>query len=164
MSRRHLLLIQTIVKFESHFGYPLWECEREHLADLLKIEKLPSKGLAHDPVAVAQAHPTVKKHRLSDLEMKTAGKYEGDFKEDLEGAIEDQIDGEAQEIEEEETEKVLQWLGEGWESLVSTLRQEVEVKAAMKPWPSISIETRASRRRKRYGSTPGMQYRPLRLS
>lgn len=102
-----LFLLLFFIRCISNFEHLLWESEREYLTDFLKVEKLFSKGSAYDSISVAQACPTVKKQRQSDLKMKRASKYKRDFKGDIMGLIKNKIDGKAKEIKDEKTEKAL---------------------------------------------------------
>lgn len=132
IARRHLFLVQTITKFQDHFQYPLWESEKEYIADLLKVERLAGdKNAIQDTSSYRQRaqnqsgpppHPLGnRKHVCDELRSEVR-------KEDQEDAgcgkkVAKESDSEAEDIEDQETEKAIEWLGAEWRSIVQILRQ-----------------------------------------
>ena len=126
IARRRLLLIRTIAKFEGHFPFPLWESEREYLADLLKVKRLawgektiqdPSscRQRAKIPSKFSQRSPT-NKYRVRDDLGSGVVKRRGHRKEAPEE--------DATETEDEKTEKAIKWLKAEWNSSVMTILRQ----------------------------------------
>ena len=126
--------MRTIDQFKSHFGYTLWEHEKDNLAILLKVERLGThesytqytysdsqrtKDLSKNYQYLKRDKKHVQPARRSDTPM-VEEKHARHEKETVEGESEE---GE-EEGEEEEIEKELQWLGAEWESMVKILRQK----------------------------------------
>lgn len=129
LARRRLFYARTITRFESQFQYPLWESEKEYLAQLLhlKVERpvrnedairdassFPQR--AQGSAKVAQHDPRsergVRDNLKSDnLKSDAARKMEGDTTGHRREAAEEIDDSEVDDIEDRETEKALQWLG-----------------------------------------------------
>ena len=130
IARRRLFLVRTIQKFESHFRYPLWDHEKEHLAVLLKVERpgnhesytqhtysdsQRTKGLSTNHRYLKRDEKHVQPAQRSDTTV-VEGNHARHERETVEG--------ESDEGEEEEIENELQWLGAEWESMVKILRQK----------------------------------------
>ncbi len=134
LARRRLFLTRAIARFETHFQDTLWESEIEYLADLLKVERparnknpihdASSRGLrAQDLVMPAQGYTPIKKQVQNGPKSKAAEKDDGGGTGYGSGAAQEKDDGEAEEIEEEETDREIRWLEAEWDSLAKIWRQ-----------------------------------------
>ena len=136
IARRRLFYAQTIIKFESQFQYPLWESEKEHLAQLLhlKVERpVRNENVIRDASSISQQAQGSAKVAQSDSrsvrdvrdnpEPDAVRNIEGDVTGQRREAAEEKNDSEVDDIEDRETDKALRWLGAEWESLAKILRQ-----------------------------------------
>jgi len=136
LARRRLFHAQTIARFESRFRYPLWESEKEHLAQLLylKLDRpVSNKDAIRDAFSSPERAQGSAKMAHSDLrnESEVCGDSKsgavkenaGDTSRYTREAAEEKDDSELDEIEDRETEEALEWLGAEWGSLAKILKQ-----------------------------------------
>lgn len=130
LARRRLFHAQTIARFESQFRYPLWECEKEYLAQLLhlKLERpLSNEDATRETLSSPQRAQCSAKMAHSDL------RNESEVCDNLKsGAVRENAgdttgykrdDSHLDKTEDKEIDEALEWLGAEWRSLAKILRQ-----------------------------------------
>ena len=120
----------AIQRFESHFEYPLWESEKEYLADRLKVERWGKHEsyIQHELPVRRETKNIPKNLRGLSRDKKHAQINRGSGMAMEEGndtgcRREVEIEG-SSEGEEEEIERALKWLREEWDSMVEFLREK----------------------------------------